>query len=119
MQVAIRSRASSRASFALWPSPVPESPASLTQEDKAAAYDAAMDYYAGTVFDVHSLTQIDALEGEIMFQVETSGAETSGPGSETAAGFGPQAVRNRQKIRGNKYFVCFIGDSFFIKAFGS
>ena len=43
---------------------VPESPASLTQEDKAAAYDAAMDYYAGTVFDVHSLTQIDALEGE-------------------------------------------------------
>ena len=51
---------------------VPESPASLTQEDKAAAYDAAMDYYAGTVFDVHSLTQIDALEGEIMFQVSCS-----------------------------------------------
>lgn len=51
---------------------VPESPASLTQEDKAAAYDAAMDYYADTVFEVHSLTQIDALEGEIMFQVSCS-----------------------------------------------
>ena len=44
----------------------------LTGEDKAAAYDAACDYYRGTVFEVHSLTEINAREGEITFQVSCS-----------------------------------------------
>lgn len=44
----------------------------LTDADRAAAYDAACDYYLGTVFDVHTLTEIGVKEGEITFQVECS-----------------------------------------------
>ena len=40
-----------------------------TAEDKAAAYDAACDYYLGTVFDVQGLTEIGLRAGEITFQV--------------------------------------------------
>ena len=47
----------------------PEGPAPLTAEDKAAAYDAACDYYLGTVFDVQGLTEIGLRAGEITFQV--------------------------------------------------
>lgn len=47
----------------------PEEPAPLTAEDKAAAYDAACDYYLGTVFDVQGLTEIGLRAGEITFQV--------------------------------------------------
>ena len=47
----------------------PEEPAPLTAEDKAAAYDAACDYYLGTVFDVQGLTEIGIRAGEITFQV--------------------------------------------------
>ena len=50
----------------------PEEPAPLTAEDKAAAYDAACDYYLGTVFEVHSLTEIEPRQGEIAFQVSCS-----------------------------------------------
>ena len=50
----------------------PEEPAPLTAEDKAAAYDAACDYYLGTVFEVHSLTEIEPRQGEITFQVSCS-----------------------------------------------
>ena len=50
-------------------SPQPEEPAPLTAEDKAAAYDAACDYYLGTVFDVQGLTEIGLRAGEITFQV--------------------------------------------------
>ena len=46
-----------------------EEPAPLTAEDKAAAYDAACDYYLGTVFDVQGLTEIGLRAGEITFQV--------------------------------------------------
>lgn len=44
----------------------------LTEADKAAAYDAACDYYLGTVFDVHELTEIDVRAGEITFRVNCS-----------------------------------------------
>lgn len=44
----------------------------LTEADKAAAYDAACDYYLGTVFEVHSLTEIETRAGEITFQVSCS-----------------------------------------------
>lgn len=44
----------------------------LTQEDRAAAYDAAMDYYMGTVFEVDTLTEIEVKAGEITFQVSCS-----------------------------------------------
>lgn len=44
----------------------------LTEADKAAAYDAACDYYLGTVFEVHSLTEIETQAGEITFQVSCS-----------------------------------------------
>ncbi len=44
----------------------------LTDEDRAAAYDAAMDYYMGTVFEVETLTEIEAKAGEITFQVRCS-----------------------------------------------
>ena len=47
----------------------PEEHAPLTAEDKAAAYDAACDYYLGTVFDVQGLTEIGLRAGEITFQV--------------------------------------------------
>ena len=50
----------------------PEEPAPLTAEDKAAAYDAACDYYLGTVFDVQGLTEIGLRAGEITFQVSCS-----------------------------------------------
>ncbi len=50
----------------------PETPAPLTDADKAAAEDAACDYYLGTVFEVHSLTEISPKEGEITFQVSCS-----------------------------------------------
>ena len=50
-------------------SPQPEEPAPLTAEDKAAAYDAACDYYLGTVFDVQGLTEIGLRAGELTFQV--------------------------------------------------
>ena len=51
---------------------VPEEPAPLTEEDRAGAMDAAYDYYLGTVFEVHSLTEIEPRQGEITFQVECS-----------------------------------------------
>lgn len=51
---------------------VPETPAPLTEADKAAAYDAACDYYLGTVFEVHKLVEISPRQGEITFQVECS-----------------------------------------------
>lgn len=51
---------------------VPEPPAPLTQEDKAAARQAALDYYAGTVFEVDALTEIEPRQGEITFQVSCS-----------------------------------------------
>lgn len=44
----------------------------LTDEDRAAAYDAAMDYYMGTVFGVDTLTEIETKAGEITFQVRCS-----------------------------------------------
>lgn len=44
----------------------------LTEADKDAAYDAACDYYLGTVFDVHKLVEISPREGEISFRVECS-----------------------------------------------
>lgn len=44
----------------------------LTEADKAAAYDAACDYYLGTVFEVHKLVEISTRQGEITFQVECS-----------------------------------------------
>lgn len=50
----------------------PEEPAPLTTEDKAAAYDAACDYYLGTVFEVHTLTEVEPRQGEITFQVSCS-----------------------------------------------
>ena len=51
---------------------VPEEPAPLTEEDRAGAMDAAYDYYLGTVFEVHSLTEIEPRQGEITFQVSCS-----------------------------------------------
>ena len=55
----------------------------LTEADKAAAYDAACDYYLGTVFEVHTLTEIDmpaGWEGEIAFKVTCSkGGEAQEP----------------------------------------
>lgn len=50
----------------------PEEPAPLTAADRASAQDAAYDYYMGTVFEVHSLTEISPKEGEITFQVNCS-----------------------------------------------
>lgn len=50
------------------PDPLPP----LTQADRDAAYDAACDYYLGTVFEVHTLTEIDTKAGEITFQVSCS-----------------------------------------------
>lgn len=50
----------------------PETPAPLTEANKAAAYDAACDYYLGTVFEVHKLVEISTRQGEITFQVECS-----------------------------------------------
>lgn len=50
----------------------PEAPAPLTGGDIAAAYDAAMDYYLGTVFEVDALTEIETKAGEITFQVSCS-----------------------------------------------
>lgn len=44
----------------------------LTEADRAAAYDAAMDYYLGTVFEVDTLTEIAPKAGEITFQVRCS-----------------------------------------------
>lgn len=49
-----------------------EAPVPLTQEELAAAYDAAMDYYMGTVFEVDTLTEIETKTGEITFQVSCS-----------------------------------------------
>lgn len=49
-----------------------ESQPPLTETDRAAAYDAACDYYLGTVFEVHELVEISPREGEITFQVNCS-----------------------------------------------
>lgn len=52
-----------------------EPPAPLTDADKAAAYDAAMDYYLGTAFEVQTLTEISlpaGWEGEVAFRVTCS-----------------------------------------------
>ena len=57
------------------PAPEPsesEPPAPLTEDEKAAAREAALDYYRGTVFQVESLTEIDARAGEITFQTACS-----------------------------------------------
>ncbi len=51
---------------------LPETPAPLTDEDKAAAHQAALDYYRGTVFEVDTLTEIEPRQGEIAFQVSCS-----------------------------------------------
>lgn len=50
----------------------PGPPAALTGEDRAAAYDAALAYYWGTVFEVDSLTEIQPRQGEISFRVSCS-----------------------------------------------
>lgn len=52
--------------------PAEESLPPLTDADRDAAYDAACDYYLGTVFDVHKLVEISPREGEISFRVECS-----------------------------------------------
>jgi hypothetical protein len=49
-------------------SPEQEAPA-LSAQEIEAAQQAALDYYAGTVFTVHSLTQVSSGEGEIVFRV--------------------------------------------------
>lgn len=49
-----------------------EAPVPLTQEELAAAHQAAMDYYAGTVFEVETLTEIEPRQGEITFRVSCS-----------------------------------------------
>lgn len=46
--------------------------APLTREDLAAAHQAAMDYYTGTVFEVETLTEIEPRQGEIAFRVSCS-----------------------------------------------
>ena len=51
---------------------VPEPPTPLTQEDKAAARQAPLDNYAGTVFEVDAHTEIEPRQGEIAFQVSCS-----------------------------------------------
>ena len=47
-------------------------PVPLTREDLAASNQAALDYYAGTVFEVQSLTEIEPRQGEVAFQVSCS-----------------------------------------------
>lgn len=47
-------------------------PESLSSEEVEAARRAALDYYAGTVFEIHSLTPLDPMEGEVMFQTACS-----------------------------------------------
>lgn len=47
-------------------------PVPLTREDLAAAHQAALDYYAGTVFEVDTLTEIEPRQGEVAFQVSCS-----------------------------------------------
>ena len=44
----------------------------LTQEELAAAHQAALDYYMGTVFEVETLTEIEPRQGEIAFRVSCS-----------------------------------------------
>ena len=46
--------------------------APLTREDLAAAHQAALDYYGGTVFEVDTLTEIEPRQGEVAFQVSCS-----------------------------------------------
>ena len=49
-----------------------EAPVPLTQEELAAAHQAALDYYTGTVFEVETLTEIEPRQGEIAFRVSCS-----------------------------------------------
>ena len=51
---------------------LPETPAPLTDEDKAAAHQAALDYYQNTVFEVDTLTEIEPRQGEVAFRVACS-----------------------------------------------
>ena len=44
----------------------------IFQRHAAAARQAALDYYAGTVFEVDALTEIEPRQGEITFQVSCS-----------------------------------------------
>lgn len=46
--------------------------APLTAEDLAAAHQAALDYYQGTIFTVDTLTEIEPRQGEVAFQVSCS-----------------------------------------------
>lgn len=46
--------------------------APLTVEDLAAAHQAALDYYQGTIFTVDTLTEIEPRQGEVAFQVSCS-----------------------------------------------
>lgn len=60
--------------------PEPGSPAPLTEEDKAAAEDAAMAYYRNTVFQVDGLKELDVQTERIVFQVRCSkGGEPQDP----------------------------------------
>ena len=49
-----------------------EAPVPLTREELAAAHQAALDYYTGTVFEVETLTEIEPRQGEIAFRVSCS-----------------------------------------------
>ena len=42
------------------------------REELAAAHQAALDYYMGTVFEVETLTEIEPRQGEIAFRVSCS-----------------------------------------------
>lgn len=44
----------------------------LTREELAAAHQAALDYYQGTVFEVETLTEIEPRQGEVAFRVSCS-----------------------------------------------
>lgn len=50
----------------------PEPPVPLTQEELAAAHQAALDYYRNTVFEVETLTEIEPRQGEVAFRVSCS-----------------------------------------------
>ena len=50
----------------------PEPLVPLTQEELAAAHQAALDYYRSTVFEVDTLTEIEPRQGEIAFRVSCS-----------------------------------------------
>lgn len=50
----------------------PEPLVPLTREELAAAHQAALDYYTGTVFEVDTLTEIEPRQGEVAFRVSCS-----------------------------------------------